>query len=282
MRLFAVLALLSISLGVCYAQKYNGSFDRTLKVTGFVDLDLATDSGGIYVVPGPPGSVRIRGLLKAGDNWFTRGNAESRIRDLEAHPPIEQSGNSIRVAVHDQSRLRGISMRLEIEAPPESRLRARADSGGIDVRGIKGPADCQTDSGGIRITDIGGEVRASADSGGIHIRRANGPVYARADSGGIEALDVAGAVDAQADSGGVRISQTAPAPIKSRTDSGGALITLARTGGYDIRAHAGSGSITAPDVTVNGTISRNNLNGKLRGGGPLVDVQVDSGHLEIR
>src|ERR1039457_2784516 len=243
MRLFALFA---IAVGLCHAQRAEGSFDRTLSVTGFVDLDLTTDAGGIRVTPGPPGTVRIHVILKAGDNWFTLGNVESHIRELEAHPPIEQNGNSIRVAVRSKSLLRGISMRLEVEAPSDSRLRAHADSGGIDVR------------------------------------RVRGPVYARADSGGIEALEIAGSVDAGADSGGVHVSQTTPASIKARTDSGGAEITLARAGGYDIRAHAGSGGITAPNVTVSGTISRHDVNGRLRGGGPLVDVQADSGHIDIR
>jgi hypothetical protein len=279
MRLFALLA---IAVGLCHAQRADGTFERTLNVTGFVDLDLATDAGGIHVVPGPPGTVRIRGILKADNNWFTRGDVESRIRELEMHPPIEQNGNTIRVAVRSRSLLKGISMRLEVEAPRDSRLRARADSGGIDVRGIKGPVECHTDSGGIHAGEIDSEVRATADSGGIHIRRVNGPVYARADSGGIEAIEIAGSVDAQADSGGLRVSQTTPALIKARTDSGGAEITLARAGGYDIRAHAGSGRITANDVTVSGAISRHDVNGKLRGGGPLVDVQADSGHIDIR
>ena len=207
---------------------------------------------------------------------------ESRIRELETHPPIEQTGNTIRVAVRSRSLLKGLSMRLEVEAPRDSRLRARADSGGIDVRGIKGPVECHTDSGGIHASEIDGEVRAMADSGGIHIRRINGPVYARADSGGIEAMEVAGSVDAAVDSGGVRVSQTIPALLKARTDSGGADITLASAGGYEIRAHAGSGGITARDVAVSGTISRHEVNGKLRGGGPLVDVQADSGHIDIR
>ena len=162
MRLFS---LFVIAAGLCHAQRTDGSFERSLKVTGPVDLDLATDAGGINVVPGPAGSVHIRGILKAGGNWFNRGDVEGRIRELEAHPPIEQNGNTIRVAVRDPSLLKGIAMRLEIEAPAESRLRARADSGGIDVRGIRGPVDCKTDSGGIRVTDIGGEVRAAADSG---------------------------------------------------------------------------------------------------------------------
>src|ERR1035441_691964 len=90
MRLFALFA---IAVGLCHAQRAEGYFDRTLSVTGFVDLDLTTDAGGIRVTPGPPGTVRIHGILKAGDNWFTLGNVESRIRDLEAHPPIEQNGS---------------------------------------------------------------------------------------------------------------------------------------------------------------------------------------------
>lgn len=279
MRLFALLA---IAVGLCYAQRTDGSFERTLNVTGFADLELTTDAGGIDVVPGPPGTIRIRGILKAENNWFhRREDVESHIRELEAHPPIVQNGNSIRVEVRDRSLLRGISMRLEVETPPDSRLRARADSGGIDVRGIKGPVECHTDSGGIHASEIASEVRATADSGGIHIRRVNGPVYAHADSGGIEAMEISGSVDAEVDSGGVRVSQTAPAPIKARSDSGGADITLARTGGYDIRAHADSGAITAPNVTVSGQISRHQVNGKLRGGGALVDVRTDSGHIDI-
>lgn len=279
MRLFALLA---IAVGLCYAQRTDGSFERTLHVTGFADLELTTDAGGIDVVPGPPGTIRIRGILKAENNWFRRReDVESHIRELEAHPPVVQNGNSIRVEVRDRSLLRGISMRLEVETPPESRLRARADSGGIDVRGIKGPVECHTDSGGIHASEIASEVRATADSGGIHISRVNGPVYAHADSGGIEAMEISGSVDAEVDSGGVRVSQTAPAPIKARSDSGGADITLASTGGYDIRAHAGSGRITASDVTVSGEISRHEVNGKLRGGGALVDVRTDSGHIDI-
>ncbi len=277
-----LLALLAIAVGLCYAERTDGSFERTLNVTGFADLDLTTDSGGIYVVPGPPGAIRIRGILKTEDNWFRRGDVESHIRELESHPPIVQNGNSIRVEVRDRSLLKDISMRLEVEVPRDSRLRARADSGGIDVRGIKGPVECHTDSGGIHASEIDSEVRASADSGGIHIRRVNGPVYARADSGGIDAMEISGSVDAEVDSGGVRVSQTAPAPIKARSDSGGADITLATTGGYDIEAHAGSGRITARDVMVSGRISPHEVNGKLRGGGALVDVSTDSGHIDIR
>jgi hypothetical protein len=152
---------------------------------------------------------------------------------------------------------------------------------GIEVEGIQGPIDCQTDSGGVRATNIGSDVHARTDSGGIHIRKANGEVRAHADSGGIEALEVAGRIEVETDSGGIRISQTQPASIHARADSGGADIALAATGGYDITARSDNGRVTADNVAPTQTPSRKSLDGRLRGGGPLVDVRVDSGSVVI-
>jgi hypothetical protein len=238
--------LFAVAAAVSFAQRPEGSFEQTFTVNGAVDLDLNTDSGGIIVVPGPPGTVRVRGILKANRFRFRQDDVERRIRDLEAHPPIAQNGNSVRVGVRDPQVLRDISMRLEVQAPQDSRLRARADSGGI------------------------------------HIRRVSGPVYAQADSGGIDALEVGGAVEAVVDSGGIRISQTKAASIKAHSDSGGADITLASTSGYELQAHSDSGGIMAPELTTTGSISRRHVTGKLRGGGPLVDVRTDSGRISIR
>jgi Putative adhesin len=276
-------ALLALGIGVtaCAAQTPERNFERMFGVNGSVSLDLNTDAGGILVRAGPSGMVRVRGILKAQWSLLSGRDVEDRIRQLETNPPIEVNGNTIRVAVRDKALLRGISMRLEIDTPAETGLRARTDSGGIEVHGIHGPIDCHTDSGGVQATDIGGEVRATTDSGGIHIRKANGQVRAHADSGGIEVMEVAGRVEAETDSGGIRISQTQPAAIYARADSGGADIALAPTGGYDITVRSKSGRVTADRVTPTVKPSRGALDGSLGGGGALVDVRVDSGSVSI-
>jgi Putative adhesin len=273
--------VLGIGVTACAAQTSERNFERTFGVNGSVSLDLNTDAGGILVRSGPSGTVRVRGILKAQWSFLSGRDVEDRIRQLETNPPIEVSGNTIRVAVRDKALLRGISMRLEIDTPTETGLRARTDSGGIEVNGIHGPIDCQADSGGVRATDIGGDIRATTDSGGIHIRKANGQVRAHADSGGIDVIEAAGRVEAETDSGGIHISQTQPAAIYARADSGGADIALALTGGYDITARSESGRVTADRVTPTGKPSRGVLDGRLRGGGPLVDVRVDSGAVTI-
>ncbi len=283
MKLMSLIAAATLTLGTASAQRVERTFERTLNLAVPVNLDLATDSGGITVTAGPAGSVRIRGILSAQWRLLRSSDVEDRIRQIEAHPPIEQTGDTIRVGhVRDRHLLRDISMRLEIVAPADSQVRARADSGGILVEGIRGPIDCKTDSGGVEARHIASEVRAEADSGGIHFRDIQGPVHARTDSGGIEALEIAGSIDAQTDSGGIRLSQTIAAPVRARADSGGASVTLASAGGYDLRVRTGSGRLRLPEMTVRGTLSRHSAEGKVRSGGPLVDVQVSSGNVEIR
>jgi hypothetical protein len=282
--LLAAASFAVFAAGACHAQTER-TFERTLSVSGPVVLDVMTDAGGIEVTRGAPGAVHIRGYLKASHGWFLGGgdgNAEDHVRQLEKNPPIQQNGNTVRIGyVGNRALLRGVSMRLVISAPEETEVHARADSGGIHVDGVKGPVDCKVDSGGIEASNIGREVKAETDSGGIHIRAVQGPVYARADSGGIDALEIGGSINAGTDSGGIHLSQTVNAAVRAHADSGGVHVRLARNGGYDIKAHTDSGRISVSEMTVHGTISRQKVEGQMRGGGPPVDIQVDSGNVEI-
>ncbi|HTU45926.1 MAG TPA: DUF4097 family beta strand repeat-containing protein [Bryobacteraceae bacterium] len=273
---------LALGTAATCAAQIEGSFDRSLTVSGPVDLDVVTDSGGITVTPGSSGSVHVHAILKAQHGWFDSGDVERHIREIERNPPIEQNGNQIRIGyVHSRELLKNISMRLEIQTPSETKLRARADSGGIRVEGIQGPADCHTDSGGIDVRNVGSEVHAAADSGGIHIENVKGATYARVDSGGIEANDIAGSIDAETDSGGIHLSQSSAAPIRAKADSGGVTVRLASNAGYDLSVESESGHISVPEISVHGDISKHHVEGKVRGGGPMVNVRVDSGNVSI-
>jgi hypothetical protein len=277
--LYPAAALLSIA---AFGQRIEGGFDRTLQVSGPVELDVTTDSGGIQIRQGSASSVQVHAILRTQDRRDVSGDIEQRLRAIEANPPVEQAGNVIRVGhIRDKNLLRGISMRLEISVPRATRLRAAADSGGVSVSGVDGPVTCQTDSGGIEVSGIGSDVNATADSGGIRVSDVQGAVIAHVDSGGIQAINVGGALDASTDSGGVRITQSTPAPIRVRADSGGAHIRLAPSGGYDVDAGSSSGRVTTPEIAVQGELSKRHVRGKIRGGGPLVDVRVDSGNVTI-
>ncbi len=282
MRTFVQVAgTLALAAGMLSGADDQGSFDKSLSITGPVELDVKTDAGGITVSPGSPGRLEVHAILKAQHGWFSGGDVEGRIRELEQHPPVEQSGNRVKIGYVRSEALRGISMSLEIRTPVETQLRALADSGGIRVSGIRGPVDCKTDSGGVQISDVQSDVRAAADSGGIHIHNVTGAVSARVDSGGVEATEIAGSIDAETDSGSIRLSQTRPASIRAKADSGSVSVKLARDAGYNISAETDSGRISVPEMTANSGFTKHHVEGKVRSGGPLVQVRVDSGSVTI-
>src|SRR5205809_328782 len=113
------LLVLTLSMGCSvhsYASAIVGSFDRTLYLSGTVDLDVSTGSGSITIRQGTGNRVEIHGRIRAGDNWFSSNrNAEEAVRRLEANPPIEQTGSIIRVGrTSDSDWMRNVSISYDI------------------------------------------------------------------------------------------------------------------------------------------------------------------------
>ena len=127
-------------------ERIEGTFERTLTVTGPVSLDVSVNSGVIRVFRGEAGSVRVRGVLRARSpvfmGLFIGGPPGARIREIESNPPVRQDENAIGVGdVKDRWLLRGIHLLLEVTTPADTEVRALADSGDIRIEGIAGPVE---------------------------------------------------------------------------------------------------------------------------------------------
>ena len=298
----------------------DGHFDRTLQVSGPVEMDVRTGSGTINVRTGDSSSVRIQGTIRSSHGWFDSGDEEKKVRYLEAHPPIEQEGNLIKVGhVEDEDLQRHISISYEIVTPVATRLRSSSGSGEETIEGLKGPVEASSGSGNLRLASIGDEVRASTGSGHINIDGAKGSVRASTGSGEIRATGVAGGLHASTGSGGVTLRQTAPGEVdvttgsgtldltgvhgpvhaqtasgnisvegegegswRLSTASGSVSVRLPSKQGFTLRAHTVSGNIhTVREMTVQGTISRHEMEGKVGDGGLLLDVDTVSGSIRV-
>jgi hypothetical protein len=260
-----------------------GAFDRTLPVSGVVDLDIKSDPGGIIVKTGSSGSVRVHAVIKPLLGPLDIGISEANIRALEQNPPVEQVGNRIRIGyVKDPAMLSGLTMRLEIETPRATQLHAHTSSGGIRIDGIDGPAVTETSSGRTEISNIAGDVTATTHSGSIRIDNAKGTVVAHNSSGSIDALQLAGSVHAETSSGAIRISQVIPAPIRAVAHSGAIKVDLADGGAYRIDAQSHSGRVSGPAGNGPEYLANDHrLKEQIGLGGPLVDLDTHSSKIEI-
>ena len=324
MKLATVLTVVLLSVATVISARgfaAEGSFDRTLKVTGPVELEVTTGSGNIDVRPGDSGSVRVHGKIRASNNWRDESaDSERKVQALESNPPIEQNGNMIRIGhIEDPELRRNISISYELEVPAETRLTSKTGSGSENINGIRGPLRAGTGSGSLKISSIGDEVEAESGSGDIELNSVKGRARIRTGSGWIHGTGIGGGIVATTGSGNIRLEQTAPGDVRVETGSGTAELSgvngglEARAGSGSITAsgnptgewslHSGSGSInvhlasqvdfdldahtssghitTGPPITVQGTLGKGHMQGKARGGGVRLSLETGSGNINI-
>ncbi|HEX4769709.1 MAG TPA: DUF4097 family beta strand repeat-containing protein [Bryobacteraceae bacterium] len=237
----------ALLFGTCLALASEpGSFDRTLTVSGPLQLDVRSDPGGIIITSGPDTAVHVHAVLNPLYGRFDLDLAEANIHALERNPPIEQVGNCIRIGyLNDPAVLRGVSMRLEIQTPRGTRVHAHTISGGIRIAGLNGPADTETSSGKTEIGNIAADVSVVSHSGGIIIHSTGSSVSARNESGGIQIVNIHGSVDTQTTSGRTEISEVS-GDVRSVTHSGSIRIDNAEGA---VTARNTSGNIDAFQLT---------------------------------
>src|ERR1700739_1944479 len=182
-----------------------GHFDRTLSVTGAVDLTLQTGSGNIAVKPGDSNKMEIHATINA-NHSLLNSDASARINDIEANPPIEQNGSTIRIGhFDDRARERGISINYEVIVPAQTKLHSESGSGDETIDGIAGPVEATSGSGELKLSNIGKEVHARTGSGGVELSSIKGGARVSSGSGSIRAMEIAGGLNASSGSGEVKL-----------------------------------------------------------------------------
>lgn len=269
---FASLAVCVLALAGCdivhiaaQSQRAQGSFERTLTVSGPVELSVRTGSGSIQIRTGTADRVQITGRVSTGSSRDGLDPAE-RVRRVEAAPPIVQTGNIVRIGdTNDDPLYRNVSISYELVIPSNTQINA------------------QTGSGNQAIGSVDGAVRAQTGSGNIRLERAGGSLHAQTGSGNIDADSVGGEVRAQTGSGSVQVRQIVKADVNVQTGSGSVTLSLPADAAYTLDARTGSGSIsTAQPLTVQGRLGRNHLTGTVGGGGNNIRIRTGSGSIDIR
>lgn len=295
------LALLITTCSQSAAASVQGTFQRTLQVTGTADLEVLTKSGDIIVRSGPAGTVSITGRIHVGNRWFS-GNWQANISELEKNPPIRQTGNSIRI---EYTELSNVSIDYEITVPANTRLRTHSGSGDQTVEGLHADLDLESGSGDMQLRDIqgdihlqtgSGDVRAQAISGGLDAGAGSGDIRIEANgsgnvrvhtgSGNIELRGINGTLRAEAGSGDITVDGTQTGIWDVRTGSGNVDLRLPASASFNLQAATSSGDLVVNQpvtMTVQGTVqsSRHSIDGKVRGGGPLLMVHTGSGDVHI-
>jgi DUF4097 and DUF4098 domain-containing protein YvlB len=253
------------------------TFERNLSVSGRVELTIATGSGNIHLTRGADNQVHIFGRVKS--NWDEPNDA--RVHEIAANPPIEQTGNIIRIGAHHEN-YHNISIDYEVQAPANSFLEAGSGSGNVTVDSVGDNAKLSTGSGNIHATGLHGGFALNTGSGNIEAdQTGEGDVRADTGSGNIDLHDIHGGLHAHTGSGEIKVAGTPSMDWKLETGSGNIEFWPGATG-FTLDASTGSGGVhTDQEMAVQGSFDHHHITGKVHGGGPTVRIETGSGNVHI-
>lgn len=289
------------STATAYAAE--GSFSRTLNVSGAPTISIATGSGYIHVTTGSQAEVRVSAKVKSQHGWFSGGGSDSdRVKQITDNPPIVQSGNAITIgSTGDSGKYRNIEIDYDVSLPASTTLKVDSGSGDIEVANVNSLVSAETGSGDIHLDNVGPTPRVTTGSGSIRAKGVHGAAYLETGSGDIEFnQQVAGDVKAETGSGSIRlhgvnggvragtgsgdveIDGNPASEWKLETGSGSVHLSLNPQAHYTLNASTGSGSINiSVPLNKQSGADKSHIVGTINGGGPTVKIGTGSGDISV-
>ena len=302
MNLRSLLAL-SLIIPTTAALAAEGTFDKTLSVSGAPAVSISTGSGYVHISPGPDNQVHIKGHVHATNNWFG-SDADARVKQIVDSPPITQSGNTITVTNPDgdSDLFRNISIDYDVTTPRATALSAHTGSGSMEIGGILGTVTVGSGSGSIHIDNIGPAPRIETGSGHIQATNVHGAAFVQTGSGSIELSlaapgdvsahtgsgsihvdGVSGSLRAATGSGSIQAGGNPTSEWRAESGSGSIRLELAPEARFNLNVSTGSGSIhTDRPIVMQGDLNRHHIEAVVNGGGPTVRASTGSGSITIR
>jgi|SRR5580700_1434212 DUF4097 and DUF4098 domain-containing protein YvlB len=262
--LFASVILSGFVFSLASQPAHADEWTKNYTLTGKPDLRIDTSDANIHVSTWDQNTIDARVTTtryKIGDDGI-------RIEE-------RQTGDTVEINVHyphhDVNINWGNSGRVDIyiQMPREGRVDLHTGDGRIDLANFKGEMQLRSGDGAEEIDSVDGKLRATTGDGHI---RANG----RFDELDLHTGD--GHVDARALAGSALATGW-------RLESGDGTVTLEvpESLAADLDLHTGDGHIDLDmPVTTEGKIRRNEVHGKLNGGGNLLVIHTGDGSIRLR
>lgn len=255
------LAILAFTIAVLPARAEEWS--KTYNLSGRADLRVETSDANIRVTTWDQNTIAAKVITTR----YKIGEGGLRVEE-------RQTGDSVEIDVrypHHDFVIGWRSARVDIiiQMPREGRVNLRTGDGKIDVAELKGDMDLHTGDGSINLDGVDGKLHATTGDGHI---QANG----RFDELALKTGD--GHVDVRAKNG-----SSLAAGWRLETGDGSVSLEVPGDLAADVDLHTSDGHIDLDvPVQAEGRIQRNEIHGKLNGGGSLLTIRTGDGSIHLR
>lgn len=303
------LAVATLACGLPARATIERDVEKTFTVQAAGTLRIDTSGGGIRVVPGPDGVVRIvaHERIRAGSD----AEADQILKDLDLK--FGQSGGEVSARAKYEREAFGFHFGswppVEVDFTASVPARFSADlctSGGAIVVGdLSGAVDARSSGGAIRLGKLGGPVRARTSGGEVSLQQAGAAASLETSGGPIEVGRVAGPADFSTSGGGIRIggvegsvrAHTSGGGIRAAivgplkgdcvlsTSGGSVRVQVDRTAAFRLDAETSGGDVQTRGLAI--TLEARDrpradkLVGDVNGGGPLLKLRTSGGGISV-
>ncbi len=254
--------LLAMLIVAWLAPAATGAFEEAIPVEPggklAVDVDLGEglrpDPGFLELASHDADQVRV---VADADGWASWGVSYT----LDASGPAVRLG--VRVEGATSWMFGGPRVRVRVWVPREFSVDIRSNSGpvriqdiggsvrartrdaGVEVRGVSGPVKLRVVNGPAEIEEITGDLQVTSSEGPIQIAWVAGDVEARTTAGPIEMRHIDGEVTAKTLGGSIELAQIR-GPIVARTERGSVRASFSGPPAGSLETEQGSVAVVIP------------------------------------
>jgi DUF4097 and DUF4098 domain-containing protein YvlB len=221
---------------------------ETFAAPGPLRLDLSLPAGEIEVEAVPAGEAIVELELVRG--------SEAAVEEAR----VELRGDELIVKVDHPN----AEVRVRLQAPEGSALRAKTASGDVRTRGRLGDTDLKSASGDVKL-DWVGSLEAKIASGDLEVAQVAGDARVDSASGDVELGETLGGVTVRTASGDQQLRSVVEGKVELASASGDIRVGIKRGSRLWVDARSMSGDVSS-ELEVGDEASG--------GDGPLVELQV--------
>lgn len=258
-RVFSLIPLLLVFAAFAYADDWNKSYD----VSGTPELRLITSDANVRVTAGAGNKIEAH----LSTNGYKIGNGGLGVYE-------HQMGNAVTIELHYPHMNWNFGwstnhrVELEVTVPANTKL---------DLKGSDGR---------VSITDVKGPIVARTSDGSLDIEGADGSLEARTSDGKMRVIGRFDHLDLQSSDGGITATALPGSKVVSNwslhASDGRVELRIPENLNANVSLHTSDGHIDVDvPLAVSGRLGTHDIQGKLNGGGELLDIHTSDGSIHV-